>query len=208
MHQKTRYNIRYAERKGVVVRQGSRDDLPILEHFLHILGSEAKFAPRKLEYFQKEWDTFDPLGEFKIFIASHEKTVLAIHAHAKFGQHAAYFHGASSGEMKQLMPNYMLMWEAIKWAKSENCRTFDLWGIPDEVGLASYQNNNLSTTERTDGLWGVYRFKRGFSTNVILYSSAHDYIYNPLLYRFVNNRFINSSLLERVAVWMDNMRGG
>jgi peptidoglycan pentaglycine glycine transferase (the first glycine) len=37
--------------------------------------------------------------------------------------------------------------------------------------------------ERHDGLWGVYRFKRGFGGRVARFAGAFDRVYNPLMYR-------------------------
>lgn len=206
MHQKTRYNIRYAAKKGVTVRVGSSEDLTTLDHLMQILGRRAGFTPRKLEYLERQWETFAPLGQIRLFVASYQGKTLAVNVSAVFGEHAVYLHGASSDEHRNLMPNHLLMWEAIKWAKSQNCRTFDLWGIPEEVGLTVYEGNDLPVSNRTDGLWGVYRFKRGFSKKVMLYISAHDYVYSPLLYVLVMNKFLNADTLDRIAVWMDSLR--
>jgi hypothetical protein len=50
-----------------------------------------------------------------------------------FGRQAIYMYGASSSEQRNLMPNHLLQWEAMKWAQAQGCTTYDLWGIPDEV---------------------------------------------------------------------------
>jgi len=205
LHSKTRYNIRYADRKGVTLRVGGIEDLNTLEKLMQNLGREAEFPARKLNYIRHEYETFEPREQAKLFIALYQDKVLAIHMCAKFGEHAAYLHGASSNEDKNLMPNYAVMWEAIKWAKSQKCRTFDFWGVPDEVGLAVNNGHNLPVSERTDGLWGVYRFKRGFSTNVVLYTSAHDRVYNNFLYKLITNKFINTNIFERIAVMLDSL---
>jgi lipid II:glycine glycyltransferase (peptidoglycan interpeptide bridge formation enzyme) len=77
------------------------------------------------------------------------------------------------------MPNYLLQWEAIRWAKSKSCKEYDLWGIPDaDLATLEANYNKLST-----GLWGVYRFKRGFGGELRRSSGAWDRVYNPYLYR-------------------------
>jgi lipid II:glycine glycyltransferase (peptidoglycan interpeptide bridge formation enzyme) len=126
MHQKTLYNIRYAEKKGVTVRMGGREDLTALNYLMQALGRQAGFLPRGLDYLKKEWETFFPLGQLKMFVASYKEKILAIHVCAVLSQHAVYLHGASSDENKNLMPNHLLIWEGIKWAKSNGCTTFDL----------------------------------------------------------------------------------
>ena len=77
------------------------------------------------------------------------------------------------------MPTYLLQWEAMCWARSKGASEYDLWGVPDE------DEESLEThfTERSDGLWGVYRFKRGFGGELKRATQALDCVYNPLLYR-------------------------
>jgi lipid II:glycine glycyltransferase (peptidoglycan interpeptide bridge formation enzyme) len=206
MHHKTRYNIRYAAKKGVTIRVGGLEDLATFCSLMHITGRRGGFSPRAPDYYRSEWETFAAGERIRLLIASYQGETLAVNMSAVFGEHAAYLHGASSGEHGNVQPNYLLMWEAIQWAKAQNCRTFDLWGIPDEVGLAVYAGDDLPVSSRTDGLWGVYRFKRGFSNNVVLYMSAHDYVYSPPLYALVTNKLFNTGLLDRIAVRIDALR--
>jgi lipid II:glycine glycyltransferase (peptidoglycan interpeptide bridge formation enzyme) len=77
------------------------------------------------------------------------------------------------------MPNHALQWAAIRWAKSRGCATYDLWGVPDE-DEATLEAQYLN---RSDGLWSVYRFKRGFGGRLVRYAGAFDRVYSPLLYR-------------------------
>jgi len=74
------------------------------------------------------------------------------------GRRAWYFYGASSDEYRELMPTYLLQWEAMRWARTNGCETYDLWGVPE----ASEDQLEAEFPHRSDGLWGVYRFKRGF----------------------------------------------
>jgi lipid II:glycine glycyltransferase (peptidoglycan interpeptide bridge formation enzyme) len=77
------------------------------------------------------------------------------------------------------MPNYVLQWEAMRWARSLGCTEYDLWGIPD-VDENTLENNFQS---RLGGLWGVYRFKRGFGGEVRRGLGPWDRVYNPILYK-------------------------
>ncbi len=206
MHYKTRYNVRYATKKGIAVRLGDREDLGTFYQLMQITGRRGGFSPRTLEYYRLEWETWAALGQIKLFIASYQGRTLAVNMSAVFGEHAAYLHGASSGEQSNLQPNSLLMWEAMQWARAQNCRTFDLWGIPDEVGLSVYEGQGLPESDRTDGLWGVYRFKRGFSKNVVLYLGAHDYAYAPLLYALATSKLFSTDLLDRIAARIDALR--
>jgi lipid II:glycine glycyltransferase (peptidoglycan interpeptide bridge formation enzyme) len=208
MHQKTRYNIRYAAKKGVTVRIGGVEDLPVFYHLIKITGQRGGFNTRTLDYYLKEWETFSKLEQIRLFIASYQGEPIAANMSAVFGKHAAYLHGASSGEYSNLQPNYLLMWEALQWAKTQNCRTFDFWGIPDEAGLAAVAGKGLPATDSTDGLWGVYRFKSGFSKNTLLYMGAHDYAYLAPLYGLITTGYTNAGVLDLFAALMDSFRHG
>jgi lipid II:glycine glycyltransferase (peptidoglycan interpeptide bridge formation enzyme) len=98
---------------------------------------------------------------------------------ARSGDQAYYLYGASTDEERNRMPTYLLQWEAMKWAMARGCKEYDLWGVPDE----DEPTLEASFEERHDGLWGVYRFKRGFGGELRRAAQALDRIYNPLLYK-------------------------
>ena len=77
------------------------------------------------------------------------------------------------------MPTYLLQWQAMRWAQSQGCLEYDLWGVPD----AGEEELEQNFTERADGLWGVYRFKRGFGGRLLRTAGAWDKVYQPVLYR-------------------------
>jgi len=207
LHQKTRYNIRYAAKQGVTVRVGTQEDLPMFHRLMEITGQRGEFAVRSLDYYQQEWQTFSATDQMKLFIASYQNKPIAVNMTAVFGGCGAYLHGGSSGQHGNLQPNYLIMWEAMQWAYAQGCYTFDLWGIPDELGISVYQKGEeLPVNERTDGLWGVYRFKRGFSRNIWLFASAHDYAYSPFLYAMATNKYFSTGTLERIATVVDSFR--
>jgi lipid II:glycine glycyltransferase (peptidoglycan interpeptide bridge formation enzyme) len=95
------------------------------------------------------------------------------------GKRAWYFYGASDDAYRNLMPAYLLQWEAMRYAKARGATLYDLWGIPD-VDEASLENDFMN---RSDGLWGVYRFKRGFNGQIVRSLPAYVKVYQPLLYR-------------------------
>lgn len=206
MQQKTRYNIRYAQKKGLVVHEGGYNDLPTFYRLMQITARRGGFPPRTLEYYQKEWETFASSNQIRLFLALYEGKVIAANISVIFGQKAAYLHGASSGEHSNLQPNSLLMWKAIEWAKANHCSLFDLWGIPDEVGQAAWEGRELPDADRLDGLWGVYRFKRGFSHSIVYYLGAYDYVYSPALYAVIH-QLTTAALTDRLAVWLDTWRG-
>jgi lipid II:glycine glycyltransferase (peptidoglycan interpeptide bridge formation enzyme) len=94
------------------------------------------------------------------------------------GPRAWYLYGASSDEYREAMPTYLLQWEAMRWAMRCGCREYDLWGVPD----AGENELEAGFTTRSDGLWGVYRFKRGFGGELRRSPGPWDRVYRPELY--------------------------
>ena len=178
MKQKTRYNIRLAERKGVAVRQGTAADLPIFNGLMQITGERDNFGVHEPRYYRQAYELFAP-QHAALFIAEYEGTPLAAIMVFAHGPRAAYFYGASSNEERQRMPAYALQWEAMRWAKARGCTEYDLWGVPDR----GEDELEAAFAERSDGLWGVYRFKRGFGGELTRTVGAADRVYSRLLYR-------------------------
>lgn len=176
MKQKTRYNIRLAGRKEVVVR--ASDDLDAFAEMMEITGERDAFGVHTGEYYRRAYDLFHPLGMCELFLAYYQGQPLAgLMAFAR-GERAWYFYGASNNQERNRMPTYLIQWEAIRWAKARGCTSYDLWGVPDrdeEVLEAQF-------TSRSDGLWGVYRFKRGFGGKVVRSCGAWDKVYNRIAY--------------------------
>lgn len=199
----TRRKIKTALSRGVVVRSGTGDDLPLFYDMMRLTSERGGFCLRSFDYYQNEWQTFAQNGQALMSLAYFEGVPVAAHVNYHFGEHAAFFHQASSNEHSQLNPNSLLVWQNIQSLKERGCTCYDLWGIPDEVGEVVSQGNEMPEHERTDGLWGPYQFKSGFSKNVVYYLGAYDYVYQPVLYSMINNRFVNANTFEQVASMMD-----
>jgi lipid II:glycine glycyltransferase (peptidoglycan interpeptide bridge formation enzyme) len=179
MHQKTRYNIRLAAKKDVVVREGQPDDLPAFNALMQTTGERDGFAVHSAEYYEAVYRLFVPAGQAKLFVATYQEQVIAgIFVFAQ-GDRAWYFYGASGEAERQRMPNYALQWAGIQWAKALGCKEYDLWGVPDE----NETTLEAQYLERHDDLWGVYRFKRGFGGKLTRFAGAFDRVYDPLLYK-------------------------
>ena len=177
MKQKTRYNIRLAERKDVVVRQS--DDVDMFHRMMLTTGERDRFGVHSLDYYRKAYQLFSPGGGCSLLVAEYNHLPLAALMVFAHGQRAWYFYGASTNEERNRMPAYLLQWEAMRWAAERGCKVYDLWGIPDE----DEDRLELDFSEREDGLWGVFRFKRGFGGRVCRSAGAWDKPFQPVLYR-------------------------
>jgi len=179
MKQKTRYNIRLAARKGVTVRPGGEGDLPAFYRMMEATAARDGFAIHSPAYYERAHRLFIPPGSGCLLLAEREGQLLGGVVVFAFGDTACYMYGASSDEGREWMPNYLLQWEGMRWARERGCRRYDLWGVPDEEEAVL----EAQFTDRHDGLWGVYRFKRGFGGRLVRTSGAWDLVYAPLRYR-------------------------
>jgi lipid II:glycine glycyltransferase (peptidoglycan interpeptide bridge formation enzyme) len=203
MRKKTRKYIREAAENGIKVRLGGPEDFPVFYNLMAATARREGFPLRTSDYYEKEWLAFYSNNQAALLLAYYNDEPLVARIVYRFGKHAAAFHSGSSHSHSELHPNNLLVWEAILWAKKLGCETYDLWGIPDEVGQMVFEGKEPPVEERTDGLWGVYRFKSGFSKNIVYFLGAYDFVYNRLIYRLMTNRILNARTLERISAWLD-----
>lgn len=169
MKSKTRYNIRLAGRKGIVVRPGTAVDWTVIGAMYRETAVRDGFAIRPLDYYRDIWQAFYDAGMAQPLIAEYEGEPVAAVVLVRCGDRVIYMYGASTGKERSRMPNYLLQWEAIRWAQAQGAEIYDFWGAPDEF-------------VETDRMWGVWRFKDGFNGQVVRHIGAWDFVKRPLLY--------------------------
>ena len=108
--------------------------------------------------------------EVGLFTATYEGELIAGIIVLLYGNRATYLYGASSNSKRNLMPNYALQWEAMKYAKETGCDEYDLFGIPPE-------------NDPGHPMYGLYRFKTGFGGKIIRRPGCWDLPLNPAGYR-------------------------
>jgi peptidoglycan pentaglycine glycine transferase (the first glycine) len=177
MKPKCRYNIRLASKKGVAVSPW--EDVRAFHQMIQETGHRDSFGVHSLAYYQRAFDEFHPGGDCELFVAKFRDAPLAALMVFRRGSRAWYFYGGSTDAERERMPNYLLQWEAIQWAKHQGCAEYDLWGVPDQ----DEQTLEAEFTRRSKGLWGVYRFKRGFGGALRRAARPVVRVYQPLLYR-------------------------
>jgi peptidoglycan pentaglycine glycine transferase (the first glycine) len=178
MKSKTRYNIRLAERKGVTVRDGAHEDIHVFTRLMAVTGERNEFGVHTPDYYERAYALFAPAGMARLFMAICEGRPVAGLMAFVCGHKAWYMYGASGDEHRDRMPNYALQWAAMRWARERGCRTYDLYGVPDE----DEETLEAHFVGRSDGLWGVYRFKRGFGGQLVRSVGAYDAVYDKPLY--------------------------
>ncbi len=200
MKPKWRYNIRLAARKGVQVRPATEAELPAFYALMQATSQRDGFAIHDARYYADAWRRFVPTGQGELFLATFEDDLLGAIMVFALGRTAIYMYGASSDRERNRMPNHLLQWTAIQWAKAHGCTVYDLWGIPDQVQgtqVHRYTGTQVQDTEEGDhqadspgtsnhesegGLWGVWRFKQGFGGRVVRFIGAFEVVYRPVLY--------------------------
>jgi peptidoglycan pentaglycine glycine transferase (the first glycine) len=179
MKQKTRYNLRLAQKKGVTVRVGTADDLPLLYRMYAETSVRDGFLIREAGYYQTVWRTFggSSSGAPSRSTPFHESLIAEVDGDPvgavsifHFAGQAIYLFGMSRNENREKMPNYLLQWEAMQRAKALDNKLYNLWGAPDEF-------------DESDDLWGVFRFKEGLGGYVLRTLGAWDYTPNPIFYK-------------------------
>jgi len=180
MKQKTRYNTRLAEKKGVTLRVGTSKDFAMLYKMYAETSVRDGFVIRDENYYRTVWEMFvmenppqisdlqSPFAEPLIAEVDNEP-VAAIFVFY-FAGRAYYVYGMSRDAHREKMPTYLLQWEAMKRAKAKGCSVYDLWGAPDAF-------------DESDSMWGVYRFKEGLGGKVVRTLGAWDFAPNPFWYK-------------------------
>lgn len=167
MKQKTRYNVRLAEKKGVTVRVGGVDDLPMLYKMYAETSVRDGFVIRDEEYYMTVWklfmqDAVNGQPSAVPLIAEVDGEAVAAIFLFMFAGRGYYVYGMSRDKHREKMPTYLLQWAAMKHAKAHGCLTYDLWGAPDVF-------------DESDSMWGVYRFKEGLGGDVVRTLGAYDF---------------------------------
>jgi lipid II:glycine glycyltransferase (peptidoglycan interpeptide bridge formation enzyme) len=82
------------------------------------------------------------------------------------------------GRQRQVCPDYLPQWEAMRWVKVHSCEEHDLGGMPDE----DEETMEAQFETRHIGLLGVYHFKHR-RRSIASHPGALDKGNNPRLYR-------------------------
>ncbi|MDP2736163.1 MAG: peptidoglycan bridge formation glycyltransferase FemA/FemB family protein [bacterium] len=162
MHQKTRYNIRLAEKKGVKIVEAGAERFEEFWQLLVTTGDRDEFNPHGRSYYQAMLKTDSSF--VKLLFAEYRGKPLAGNLVVFFGDTATYIHGGSSNENREAMAPYAMQWQTIKLAKQAGYKYYDWHGI-DEIKWP-----------------GVTRFKMGFGGQTVQYPGTFDLVYDDAWY--------------------------
>ena len=176
MNQGTRRKIRHSSRE-LQFREGSNADIPAFFALLEETARRNGFGIHPLAYYERAASLFLS-GRAALILAEREGQTLAGVMVFALGRRAWYFYGASSAAARTANAGYGAQWAAVRWARERGCLEYDLWGVPDE-DPASLE---AQFKQRSDGLWGVYGFKRGWGGQITRSVGTWDCVYQPLAY--------------------------
>ncbi len=182
MHQKTRYNVRLAERRGVVIERPCVEPAAV-DDFYRLMRDTADrnaFGIHARAYYQDFLELFG--GDAVLLFAKIDRAIAAVLIAARFGREAIYMYGASSTEYRAHGAAFLLQFEAMRWARDLGCETYDLWGIPerDPESVRSDDQASIAGTRGSD--WrGLHRFKTGFGGEIVSYPAVLERRHVPLL---------------------------
>ncbi|WP_061213065.1 lipid II:glycine glycyltransferase FemX [Syntrophomonas wolfei] len=170
MHSKWRYNIRLAGKKGVKVRKAeSKEDLRLFYELLQETAQRDKFLIRGYEYFEWIWEYMVEKKLAGIFLAEYQGMLVAATLALISAGKVWYLYGASSNLHRNVMPNYLIQWEMIQWARQQGCSIYDFRGVSGDL-------------DEDNPLYGLYRFKKGFNGDLLEFVGEWDKVYSPLFY--------------------------
>jgi lipid II:glycine glycyltransferase (peptidoglycan interpeptide bridge formation enzyme) len=169
---KWRYNIRLAEKKGVRVRSDcTKDDLRVFYDLLKETAQRDRFLVRGFDYYECMWDILVEAGYARLFLTEYEGEPVAGALLFIFGDKCWYTYGASSNRHRNVMPNHLMQWRMIEWAKDSGCTVYDFRGVSPR-----------QDADEEDNLSGLNRFKAGFGARFVEYIGEFDLPFSGFWY--------------------------
>lgn len=170
--QKTRYNIRVARKHGVEVRPVGPERLDDFMKIYQVTGARDGFNTRPKEYFQRMLSALGP--HCRLYMGFYEGQAICGAIATNYAGKTCYVYGASDNAHRNVMPNYLMQMEMIRWAVETGCAVYDFQGISGDM-----ENEN-------GHMYGLYRFKRGFGGQVDELAGEFNYLYKPVTARLVD----------------------
>lgn len=174
MKEKTRYNLKLAQKYGVTVEENNSP--AAFETYLKLTSETTQrqgFFSHTLDYHRKMWSILQPAGIAHLMLARYKKEILVAWMLFKFKNRLFYPYGASSRQHRYVMAGYQMMWETIKYGRKEGCKIFDLWG---SLG---------PNPDPKDPWFGFHRFKEGFGPQLVEFIGTYDLVIDYRLYPLV-----------------------
>lgn len=171
MKEKTRYNVRLAQKKGVTIQEENTPEA--FNNYLSLLKETSKrdrFYAHDETYHQTMWDNLSPDGMAKLFTARFEGQILVAWVMFVWKKFLYYSYGASSSSHRDVMASNLMYFEAAKIGRKLGLTTFDLWGA---LG---------PNPDTKDPFYGFHRFKEGYGPRLVEFVGSYDLVLNKPMY--------------------------
>lgn len=180
MHQKTRYNIRVAQKHHVEIVEDNSDQA--FKNYILLTQETTQrqgFYAHTEEYHRLMWETLRPKQETfdtdsltaHLLVAKYKNKILTTWVLFVFHDTLYYPYGASSSEYREVMASNLMMWETIRFGKKHNLKRLDMWGA---LG---------PNPDKKDSWYGFHRFKEGYGATLTEFIGSYDLVTDPLLYQ-------------------------
>ena len=175
MNSKTRYNIKVAQKHGVVVEEDNSSKA--FERYLSLTKETTNrkgFYSHTEKYHRLMWETLKVANGNKLtahlLVAKYKSEILVTWILFILGDTLYYPYGASSSSHKEVMASNLMMWEVIKYGKKLGLKKLDMWGAlgPDP--------------DQKDPWFGFHRFKQGYGGRLVEFLGSYDLIINKKAY--------------------------
>ena len=137
-----------------------------------VTGARDGFNTRPKEYFQRMLSALGP--HCRLYMGFYEGQAICGAITTNYAGKTCYVYGASNNARLNVMPNYLMQMEMIRWAVETSCDVYDFQGISGDM-----ENEN-------GHMYGLYRFKRGFGGQVDELAGEFNYLYKPVTARLVD----------------------
>lgn len=169
--QKTRYNVRVAMKHNVEIRVCGKEMLDEFVRIYKVTGERDGFSTRPKAYFER---MLDALGDHvRLYMAFYNNIPVSGAITTNYAGKTCYVYGASDNSYRNVMPNYLIQWEMIKWAVETGCTVYDFQGVSGVLDESSH-------------LYGLYRFKKGFNGQLDELAGEFDMDFKPIMNKLVN----------------------
>lgn len=176
IHEKNRYSIRLAGRKGVTTEVISSDFTRYFDDFYRLMKETSErngFSLHEKEYYKNIFDKLKPEHAYLV-LAKYEGAILTVDLIIFYGKMANYVFAGSSDAHRNLGITHIAQWEAIKHAKKLGCTEYNFGGV------------SLGNVYK--GWEGLTRFKTRFGGRELIHSDLYDIVSQPFWYYLYNLR--------------------
>ena len=193
-----RKQIRRAQKAGIVVRHGTKDDLPAFEELLVALCRRKGVASNIPlgQGLESLWETMAPGGQLRLLVAELNGIPLSALLLVAIGGWVRAWRIGWSGQHEKECPSHLIYWEGIRWARQNGFKYFDISGIDAQDARELLAGRDRSAPYHCQTTYA----KMGFGGQILLLPGEYCYFPNRGLRFFLRKfggRLLASKRLER-----------